>query len=107
MFSTRLRALRLKHGLTMKALGEQLNVAPSTISGYENGNRKPDMDTLQQLADYFHSSTDYLIGRTDDPTPPIQTKEHHVLYGDTMTEEEIDYLKESLAVFRKYRPKGE
>lgn len=106
MFSERLRTLRLKHGLTMKALGEQMNVAASTISGYENGNRKPDLDTLQKLADWFHTSTDYLIGRTDDPTPPNQSKNEHVLYSDTMTTEEINYLKESLAVFRKYRPKN-
>ncbi len=107
MFAERLRSLRLKHGLTMKALGERMNVAPSTISGYENGNRKPDLDTLQLLADQFHTSTDYLIGRTDDPTPPLPHKEVDSFYSDTMTAEEINYLKESLAVFRKYRLKKE
>ncbi|MCM3712933.1 helix-turn-helix domain-containing protein [Alkalihalobacillus oceani] len=105
MFSQRLRALRLKHGLTMKALGKQLNVAPSTISGYENGNRKPDMETLQKLADFFHSSTDYLIGRTDNPAPLEHPEELKLFYSDTITDEEINYLKESLAVFRKYRAK--
>ncbi len=102
MFAERLRTLRLKHQLTMKALGERLNIAPSTISGYENGNRKPDIDTLKLLADVFDTSTDYLIGRTNDPSPPSKQNDGF-LYGETMTDEEIHFLKESLAAFRKYR----
>lgn len=47
----------------MKELGQKLNLAESTISGYENGNRKPDYDTLNKFADFFEVSTDYLLGR--------------------------------------------
>lgn len=47
----------------MKELGQKLNLAESTISGYENGNRKPDYDTLNKFADFFDVSTDYLLGR--------------------------------------------
>ncbi len=87
----------------MKMLAEKLNVAPSTISGYENGKRKPDMDTLAKLADYFQSSTDYLLGRTDNPYTGNPSIQDDIFYQDQMTAEEIDYLRESLAVFRKYR----
>ncbi|MDZ4541647.1 helix-turn-helix domain-containing protein [Bacillus zanthoxyli] len=65
MFGERLRKLRKENGLTMKELGRKLNLAESTISGYENGNRKPDYDTLNQFADVFDVSTDYLLERTD------------------------------------------
>jgi len=66
MFGKRLRALRKKYKLTMKEFGEKFSLAESTISGYENGNRKPDMDILSKFADFFNVSTDYLLGRTDE-----------------------------------------
>lgn len=64
-----LRILRKKSGLTMKQLGEKIGVAESTISLYEKGTREPDNATLFKLADYFGVSVDYLLGRTDTPTP--------------------------------------
>ncbi|MGG0511543.1 helix-turn-helix domain-containing protein [Bacillus pseudomycoides] len=63
MIGENLRKLRKKQNLTMKELGQKLNLAESTISGYENGNRKPDYDTLNKFADFFEVSTDYLLGR--------------------------------------------
>ncbi|WP_232329776.1 helix-turn-helix domain-containing protein [Sporosarcina sp. P37] len=51
--------------LTQKQLADQIKVTHVSISGYENGNRYPDTDTLQRLADYFDVSTDYLLGRSD------------------------------------------
>lgn len=63
MLGERLRKLRKQHKLTMKELGRRLNLAESTISGYESGNRKPDMFIVEQLADFFDTSVDYLLGR--------------------------------------------
>ncbi|HEK9100172.1 helix-turn-helix transcriptional regulator [Bacillus pfraonensis] len=63
MIGERLRKLRKTNKLTMKELGQKLNLAESTISGYENGNRKPDYDTLNKFADFFEVSADYLLGR--------------------------------------------
>ena len=59
----KLREIRKRCGLTMKELGEILNVAESTISLYETGKREPDNETLKRIADYFQVSVDYLIGR--------------------------------------------
>ena len=58
-----LRALRKNKGLTMKQLGEKIDVAESTISLYERGKREPDNATLIRLANYFGVSVDYLLGR--------------------------------------------
>lgn len=60
-----LRSLRKQHKLTMKELGDIIGVAESTISLYENGKRQPDYTTLQKIANYFHVSVDYLLGRDD------------------------------------------
>lgn len=68
MFGKRLRMLRKERKLTMKDFGKYFNLAESTISGYEGGSRKPDMDTINKFADYFDVTTDYLLGRSDNPT---------------------------------------
>lgn len=67
MFGERLRALRERRELTQSELGKVLRVSKQTISNYENGVSAPDQETLGRLADYFGVSTDYLLGRTDDP----------------------------------------
>lgn len=59
----RLKELRKLKNLTMKELGQIVNVAESTISLYENGKREPDYETLKKLADVLNVSTDYLLGR--------------------------------------------
>lgn len=66
----RLKKLRLEKKLTQEELGKRINVTKVSISGYENGNRTPDTETLQKLADFFNVTTDYLLGRTDNPNSP-------------------------------------
>lgn len=44
-----------------------LNLNQNSISRYETGEREADYATLIALADYFHVSLDYLLGRTDNP----------------------------------------
>ena len=65
MNGERLKQLRKEHKLTQTDLGNKINVTKVSISGYENGNRSPDTETLTRLADYFDVSTDYLLGRSD------------------------------------------
>lgn len=62
----RLRELRKNNNLTMKELGKRMNLAESTISLYENGQREPDLSTLQKLAEFFNVTVDYLMGRDFD-----------------------------------------
>ncbi|GIN71185.1 transcriptional regulator [Bacillus sp. J14TS2] len=65
MFGERLRELRKQKKLTMKELGKIFNLAESTISGYESGTRKPDIEQIRKFADYFDVPTDYLLGRSN------------------------------------------
>lgn len=65
MFPQRLRELRKSKKLTMKEFGKKFNLAESTISGYEKGSRKPDLSLIEQFANFFDVSTDYLLGRSD------------------------------------------
>ena len=61
MFKNRLRELRLSRGLTQEKLASLLNVSKSRISMYENGNREPDFETLELIADFFNVNMSTLI----------------------------------------------
>ncbi len=41
---------------------------PSSIAHFESGSRKPSFDTLRRLANALEVTTDFLLGRVDDPT---------------------------------------
>ncbi|MBQ2804016.1 MAG: helix-turn-helix transcriptional regulator [Lachnospiraceae bacterium] len=66
-FGQVLTDLRVEKGIYQKELASYLNVTIGTISNYENGVHYPDLSTLCQIADYFHVTTDYLLGRTRYP----------------------------------------
>ena len=63
----RLKELRKKKGISQLRLATELNTTQNTISRYETGEREPGIDELIKIADYFHVSVDYLIGRTENP----------------------------------------
>ena len=64
-FGQRLIELREEQGIFQKELAAQMNVSISTVSNYENDVHYPDVTILCKLADYFHVTIDYLLGRTD------------------------------------------
>ncbi len=67
-FASVFKYLRERNGITQTELGKYLNLSKSTISMYENGNRTPDYETLEIIADYFNVSLDFLTGRTNNST---------------------------------------
>jgi len=69
-FGTQLKTIRKGRGLRQKDVADALGVAQTTIANYEQGIRFPDLPTLNALVDFFGVSMDYLLGRTDDETPP-------------------------------------
>ncbi|GGK32982.1 transcriptional regulator [Caldalkalibacillus thermarum] len=100
-FAERLKKLRKNHDLTQQKLADHLGLKRPTYAKYETGENQPDPDTLKKIADFFNVSVDYLLGRTDDPTPPgVNT----VFYDlDGLTEEEKKYLYMQLEIFRKLK----
>lgn len=63
----RVHQLRKQAGLSQKELGEVVGLTSKSISTIESGFRSTTIDKLVILAEYFHVSTDYLLGITDDP----------------------------------------
>ncbi len=66
----RIRDLREDHDLTQRVLAEMLGMPQSQYNRYERGLRDIPTDILIRLADLYHTSTDYLLGRTNDMRPP-------------------------------------
>lgn len=60
----RLILLRKKYNLSQTDVARQIGVTPALISAYEKLERNPSLDKLILLADIFHVSTDYILGRT-------------------------------------------
>ena len=68
----RLRDIREDRDITQKELAAYLHIRQNTYSQYETGQRQLPIDILIRLAAYFRTSTDYLLGLTDEakPYPP-------------------------------------
>lgn len=64
-FSTRLKNTRLKRNISRKVLAQKVDLSYSTIAKYENGEREPDISTLNKLALSLEVSVDYLAGKSN------------------------------------------
>ena len=65
----RIRDLREDNDLTQKQLAEYLHIKQNTYSQYENGQRQLPIDALIALAKFYKTSTDYILGLTDQRKP--------------------------------------
>lgn len=66
--SIRIKTLREKKGLNMKEAAVQLQLPYTTYRNYEQGLREPNSETLIQIANFYNTSIDYLLGRSDKQT---------------------------------------
>ena len=89
MFSTFeiVKNLCEKQGISLNTLEEKLELGKNSLYGLKRN--QPSAERLQQIADYFNVSTDYLLGRTDNPA----------IAGDTVTKAEIDLKKDAAESF--------
>ena len=69
MYELRIRDLREDHDLNQTQVAEILKVHQTTYSDYELGRLNVPVAALHTLADYYHVSVDYLLGRTDVKMP--------------------------------------
>ena len=104
MFQTfdRIKELAQKQGLSINLLEEKRGYSRNTI--YNLKNSKPSTERISEIADYFNVSTDYLLGRTDNPniatngdaSAPLDLRDiaaQSMLFdGKPLTEEDIDFI---------------
>ena len=74
-FKDELRYLRKQENMTQAELALALGIAKSTISMYECGNREPDFETLELIADYFNVDMNRLTGTASSPSLSLSADE--------------------------------
>lgn len=88
-FANRFKKLREERGLSQSDLAKELNISRGSVSFYENGSRSPDIKVLADICNYFHVTSDYMIGLSDNKT--IESSNIGVEIG--LTDEAINVLK--------------
>lgn len=109
MFGKRLAEIRNNKGISQYELAEHLKFTRAQLANYEQGKREPDFETLITLANYFDVSIDYLLGRIDQPNSNTAGDYRNALFylgnKEELTEEESEFLKETLVTYRKVKEK--
>ena len=104
MFSTFeiVKDLCKKQGISLNTLEEKLELGKNSLYGLKRN--QPSAERLQQIADYFNVSTDYLLGRTENPniakdgdaSAPLDLRDiaaQSMLFdGKPLSEEDIDFI---------------
>ena len=62
-----LKLLRNQKGLSQQKLADILHISQQSVYKYENDITSPDIDTLKNIADFFETAIDYVVGYTELP----------------------------------------
>ncbi|HFI0323944.1 TPA: helix-turn-helix domain-containing protein [Streptococcus suis] len=120
MFPTfeKIKELADRHGISINKLEERLGYSRNTI--YNLKTKKPNAERIAEIADYFNVSTDYLLGRTDNPRiasdetaiidgQVVDLREaaaHTMLFdGRPLDEDDIDFITAVLSAHFKNKQK--
>lgn len=116
MFSTfdRIKELANNRGISISKLEEKLELSKNAI--YAIKRNQPSAERLQLIADYFNVSTDYLLGRTDNPkiasdeatgytTEDLRkmAKNAKTFDGKPLTDEDVDAITNIIEIYLKGR----
>ncbi|MPY20254.1 helix-turn-helix domain-containing protein [Paenibacillus glucanolyticus] len=95
----RIKDLRKDKKITQRELAQKLEIDNTTVSKWEADIYEPDTNTLNKLADLFEVTTDYLLGRTDNPKG---YETNMSFYGgpENYTEDEIEEMEAALERYR-------
>lgn len=105
MEKNRIRWIRRDRDLSGKVIAEALNITPQYYYEIERGEKRLSADMLAKLAEYYDVSTDYLLGRTDDPAPVNPMDQFHTVAAhrsDDPTGDLPEEAKRSLEDFKRY-----
>ncbi|MDK7203658.1 helix-turn-helix domain-containing protein [Streptococcus sp. UMB1203] len=117
MFSTFeiVKDLCEKQGISLNTLEDKLKLGKNSLYGLKRN--QPSAERLQQIADYFNVSTDYLLGRTDNPSIAKDdtiagytsddlrkmAENAKTFDGKPLTEEDIDAIQNIIEIYLRGR----
>ncbi len=117
MFPTyeKIKELADNRGISLTKLEEDLGYSRNTL--YKLKSQKPNAERISEIADYFHVSTDYLLGRTDNPVIANDdtiagytsndlrkmAENAKTFDGKPLTEEDIDAIQNIIEIYLRGR----
>lgn len=93
----RLKNLREQYQLSQHDVAKILKVSPALISSYERSERTPSLAKLISLADLYHTTTDYLLCRSN-------TNDELSLSVDGLSQKQIKLLRELIDTMKNKIP---
>ena len=111
----KIKQLRLEKGVKQAELAEYLNIAQNTLSYWESGKYDIDNKSLKKIAEYFETTSDYILGLSDDPRPEskknsppppdIKWGDFGISFHGTPTEEDKEMIVDSINFAMEQRKK--
>jgi len=91
-FPDRLRAARELRDMSQSDLAEKAHLQPSAVSHFETGRRAPSFDNLKALSEALQVTTDYLLGRVDEPGVKGVVADKLFRHAENMSRDDLDTL---------------
>lgn len=82
--------------MTQKQIADKFGLAESTISMYEAGNREPNLEQLNEFADFFNVDLNYLLGKSN-----VTTSIKDGIYGDH--KDNLEYFSDKPELMEIYK----
>ncbi|MFV0560730.1 MAG: helix-turn-helix domain-containing protein [Enterococcus sp.] len=92
----RIGELRREKGLTLKQMGELLNIRDNTLSQYETGKREPQLGTMIQISNFFKVSLEYLMKKSNRRDYEIKNNEDAIQLLEMIKSKMVHYYDLSL-----------
>jgi transcriptional regulator with XRE-family HTH domain len=96
ILSQRIKSRRIEKNMHQKKLAELIGVKESTISSYETDNSSPDPEKLRKIALALGTSSDYLLGLSEEKVGTTPTDDIKVIIEEIenkqLTIDDINYL---------------
>lgn len=90
----KLKDLRHKYKFSQRAVASKIGVSPASIAAYETGERTPSVENILAFAHLYHCSTDFLLGKENEPISPL-------IGTDGLTDRQIKILVELVDSMRR------
>ena len=87
-FSERFRELRKEKNMSQREIAAALHMSNSAVAMYETGKRQPDLEALEQIADFFNVDMDYLLGRKNTTHRIMEINPNRIDYSIQINDDE-------------------
>ncbi|SDZ33123.1 DNA-binding transcriptional regulator, XRE-family HTH domain [Evansella caseinilytica] len=96
--------MRIQRNLKQEELASILNISKSAVSMYERDEREPSFQLVKDIAAFFEVTTDQLLGVEPQRFPATQLLPDNL--ANSLSDDEIEYLRETLQIYRKMKQKA-